>query len=310
MQSRIVSLGAVLVSLTWVACSRDAAVTNQTASSVPAVSNSSQRTPPSTGTVRQVEDDRFAFQFQQQEVQLDAQTRILSRDLHEENKNLKFEIDISFPQIVGTLRPQQRSFNLTVASLARKNFNDFKGYQLRPRAHRFPPYHADVVEFLQISYDLPLIVNEFVSVRFNAHTYGRGAAHSVQYFFVFNYDLTSGRQIRLSDLFKRKSGHLSFISTYAREMVTKRICNEGGWGGNQPLPDCLKNAPLWETGIEPKAENFEAWNLTRDGLLFSIDACKLTGCASGEFYVSIPYAQLKNLLRTKSAIEVLMDRQV
>ena len=217
-------------------------------------------------------NDKFAFDFGEHEVQLSAGTKIVPKTLREKNTELKFKIDISFPQIEGPVSAEQSKFNSAVAQLARENFNEYRRVQLRPKskAERFPRYHEDVVEFLEISYDVPFAADNLISIRFNAHTYGRGAAHSVQYFFVFNYDLKSGREIKLSDVFRPNSNHLAFISNYAREIVKKRICGEGGWAGTQAFSDCLKNPPLWEDGIKAKADNFKAWNVTREGLLFHL----------------------------------------
>lgn len=304
-KSLVVLLGGALLPLSLLACAENRAGGNETTINTPAATSpESEPTSSPTDVQTKAGDDRFSFHFEKQEVQLNANKRIVPKQLDEENSHLKFEISISFPQIEGSVSSAECKFNLAVASLARKNFNDYKRSQLKSlsRGERFPRYHEDVVEFLHISYDIPFATEKLMNVRFNAHTYGRGAAHSVQYFFVFNYDLTGEREIRLGDIFQPKSHYLSFISNYAREMVKKRICSEGGWAGTQAVGDCLKNPPLWEDGIKPKAENFEAWNITEEGLLLSFDACQLTGCAAGEFYVSVPYSELKKVVRPNSVI--------
>lgn len=263
---------------------------------------------PTNKQIRSTSYDQFSFRHEQPEVRLNPATTIVPKELSDENAALKFEVRVSFPQIEGSLDSSQRKFNRAVSALARKNFSDYKNRQLRPisKAERFPRYHEDVVEFLQIHYDIPFATEDIVSIRFSADTYGRGAAHSVQYFFVFNYDLKSAREIRLADLFRPASSYLSFISNYSREKVKERICGEGGWAGPQPFAECLKNAPLWEDGIKPQVRNFKAWSITREGLLVSFDACQLTGCAAGEFYVIVPYSEIKNLSKPNSVIAAFL----
>jgi hypothetical protein len=305
MKPLVVLFGGSLVYLSLLACLKSQEVREAKINSLPTASpnvlpTSVDGEPQRRGS----SNDKFAFDFGEHEVQLNAETKIVSKRLRVENTELKFKIDISFPQIEGPASPEQSKFNSAVAQLARENFNEYKRVQLRPKskAERFPRYHEDVVEFLEISYDVPFAADNLLSIRFNAHTYGRGAAHSVQYFFVFNYDLKSVREIKLSDLFRPNSNHLAFISSYACEIVKKRICSEGGWAGTQAFSDCLKNPPLWEDGIKAKADNFKAWNFTKEGLLFSFDACQLTGCASGEFYVNVAYDEIRNLSKRGSIV--------
>jgi hypothetical protein len=258
----------------------------------------------SSNQARTIVEDKFEFNRAQSEVTVNSTTKIIEREFKEENSELKFENYVSFPQFDGVIAPSQTKFNNAVRQRASKEFESYGKRQLRPlgKAQRFPRYHEDVVEHLYVDYDIPLITDKLVSVRFYASTYGRGAAHDVEYFFVFNYDLKSGRELQLADLFLPNIRYLNVLSDYSREVVKEKICREGGWAGTQPFEDCLKNAPLWEEGIKPSHKNFKAWTIIKEGLLLSFDPCQLTGCASGEFYVVVPYSKIKNLSRPNGVI--------
>lgn len=309
MKALVILCGAAFLGLALLACAKNDAGGNEATVTGPAKeSPGSQPTSSPTNRIPGTSYDQFSFQREQPEVRLNSATTIVPKELSEENTTLKFDVYVSFPQIEGSLDSSQKKFNTVISALARKNFNDYKKRQLRPisKAERFPRYHEDVVEYLHIDYDIPFASGDIISIRFSAETYGRGAGHAVQYFFVLNYDLKSAREIRLADLLRPASGYLSFISNYSREKVKERICGEGGWAGTQPFAECLKNAPLWEDGISPRVRNFKAWSITREGLLVSFDACQLTGCAAGEFYVIVPYSEIKNLSQPNSVIAAFL----
>lgn len=260
-------------------------------------------------TPAEIDEQRFAFRNDNDELQVNATTKIVSKEFRDENKPLKFEVDVSFPQFEGSLSSTQKRFNLAVAGRARKEFAEYRRRELQPvsKAQRFPRYHEDVVEYLQVSYDVPFFTENLVNVRFYASTYGRGAAHAVDYFFVFNYDLESGNQIKLSDLLETREG-LRRVSSYSSKNVKRKICSEGGWGEVQTFDGCLEKVLLWDEGLKPTLRNFKAWNITREGLLFSFDPCQLTGCAGGEFYVTVPYSEMKNFIKPNKLISKLPPR--
>ncbi len=251
-------------------------------------------------------EELYEFNAEQGEVTLASGAKIVEKEFSEENAKLKYRNSVSYPQFVGALNASQETFNTAVMQRAKREFDEYRIEQLKPRsnAERFPKYHEDVEEVLQVSYDLPLVDQNQLSVRFWATTYGRGAAHPVDYFFVFNFDLNSGKELRLTDLFSEPKKALSVISAYCRKVVTEGICREGGWAGKQSFEDCLSNAPLWEQGIEPTVENYKAWNITRDGLVISFEPCQLTGCASGEFYVVVPYSEMQAVMWEKSVLRL------
>lgn len=259
--------------------------------------------PSPVGPTKEIDANQLAFQRDRHEVQVNSALKIVEEELDETNERLKFKISVSYPQFAGPLSPKQMKFNSIISAVAHKEFADYKRGELRPMSNteRFPSYHEDVFEHLYIDYDVPFVNERLINVRFYAATYGRGAAHDVEYFFVFNYDLESGKQIQLSDLFKSRTRYLGSISNYSTDTVKRTLCREGSWGAST-FEECLKKVVIWKEGIKPSYENFDAWSITKDGLLFSFDPCQLTGCSGGEYYVVVPYSQIKDLMKPNNVV--------
>lgn len=121
-----------------------------------------------------------------------------------------------------------------------------------------------------------------MSFYLNEHSYGIGAAHSVQTSRAINYDLKLRRALQLSDLFKPDTKYLDFIS---RRCVTE-LSN--------------KSTYLFAEALS-KRSALENWNLTRDGVRINFEQCEVLSCAEGEQKVEIPFTDLKPFLRPKFA---------
>ena len=255
----------------------------------------------------QINTLQFAFHRNQNEAQISPTTKIVLKKLSENNKILKFELYVSYPQIEGEINPAQKKFNSAITTLAREQFSEYKKSEMRPmsNAERFPRYHEDDFEHLYIDYDLPFVSERIVNTRFYAASYGRGAAHDVEYFFVFNYDLEGGKQIQLSDVFEGRTPYLKVISEFSGDVVKRTLCRENGWGA-KTFDECLKKVSIWDEGIKPVQENFKAWSIIKDGLLFSFDPCQLTGCAGGEYYAVVPYSEIKSLMKSNNLVSKVL----
>lgn len=209
--------------------------------------------------------------------------KIVPEEVQLKSERLRYDVGITFPQIVGSENLRIRKLNQRMEQLAIDQYQ----WLLSPSKEDLHYYrtgnHQEAFNSLYMDYQVVLATDSVLSIYFNAYSYGIGAAHSVQYSFVINYDLVSGKELKLARLFKRESGYLEFVSRYCTDKVSKQI-----------LPGILFAKPL-----APMDANFESWNLTRDGIRFNFDECKLSGCAFGEYTVEIPYAEMKTILNTE-----------
>jgi hypothetical protein len=119
----------------------------------------------------------------------------------------------------------------------------------------------------------------FLSIRFTINSYAAGGAYPNVTHKVLNYDLKTGNPIVLSELFKVNSNYMETIKKYSTEYLAKKI--------GQSVKE-----------IEPQL-TFNNWNISPQGLVFTFDDFPH---ALGTQTVSIPYAQLKNILSPSTPI--------
>jgi hypothetical protein len=62
---------------------------------------------------------------------------------------------------------------------------------------------------------------------------------------------------------------------------------------------------MFKEALAPIGENYDSWNVTRDGIRFNFDACKVFSCAEGKQEVEIPFAALKQWLNPDTSVSLL-----
>jgi hypothetical protein len=205
--------------------------------------------------------------------------KLVSNEVQLKNEILRYKVDLIYPQIEGWDTPTIRNLNKHIERLTEKDYQ----WMLEPSKQDLRYYkinHPEAFNTLYLDYEVILATETFLSIYFEGYCYGIGAAHSVQYSFVVNYDLVSFRILKLSDVFKPGSKYLEFISEYCIEQLSP---GKEGYFDKEELG--------------PVAQNFESWNMTKNGIRFNFDACKVFGCADGEQTVEIPFTALKHTRR-------------
>ncbi|HEY9404090.1 MAG TPA: DUF3298 domain-containing protein [Pyrinomonadaceae bacterium] len=213
--------------------------------------------------------------------------RIVPKDIKLENQRLRYKIDVTYPQIEGTKNPEILNLNHRMRLLVSEQYR----WPLNPSKEDLLYYqkHPDIFNTIDSTYEVPLATDDLLSIYIEGYSYGIGAAHSVQYSFTVNYDLSSGKLLKLADIFKPTVNHLQFISQYCLNELTKRHGGES----------------IWKEALTPKEKNYESWNITNEGITINFDACKVDGCAGGEQEVKIPFATLKDMLNPNSPVILL-----
>ncbi len=97
--------------------------------------------------------------------------------------------------------------------------------------------------------------NPIISIRFSTQGYIVGMAHPYHHHRVLNYDLATGQQLELSDLFKPEAGYLGILADYANNVLMKRF----------------KDSSMIGNGAAPALENYRNWNVNPAGLLITFD---------------------------------------
>jgi hypothetical protein len=126
---------------------------------------------------------------------------IVSEEVHLKSKRLRYDIDVRYPQIMGTSDSQVRDLNRRIKSLVKAEYewprNPSKE-ELRNYLENWP----EVFNSVDLDYEILAAHDSTVSIYLNEHSYGIGAAHSVQTSHAINYDLNLRRALQLSDIFK------------------------------------------------------------------------------------------------------------
>ena len=210
----------------------------------------------------------------------EGKLRIVPSHVERKSERLRYAIDVTYPQIAGSDNLHIQRLNQHIQRLVTGQYQ----WPLHPSKADLKYYRekwSDVFNSVDIDYDIRSANDSWLSLYFEGYSYGIGAAHSVQYSFSLNYDLTLRKELKLHDLFYRRSKYLEFISRYCITELSKK-------------PEHLS-----EDALKPKADNFASWNITREGISFNFDECKVFGCASDEQVVVIPFNALRPLLNRR-----------
>jgi hypothetical protein len=130
--------------------------------------------------------------------------------------------------------------------------------------------------------------NQLISIRLIIQAYITGMAHPAHQHDVLNFNLDTGEQLELSDLFKKESDYLTILSSNAREILFKR------------LTDTDKEMII--EGTTPTIEHFKTWNIKSNGLMITFDEGSVAPYVNGIQTVLIPFAALKNIISPQSPI--------
>lgn len=195
-----------------------------------------------------------------------------------------------FPQLSGDNdNPFLDRFNQVVNELVQGEIDDFKNQAKQTlettKAHPDQPGKND----LYVDYNTSAIKSgqeHIISVRFSFQGFLAGMAHPYHHHLVLNYNLDTGEQIELSDLFIPDADYLTTLSDYTRKVLSKRLTDQ------QMVID----------GTEPKPENFKVWNIKSDGLLITFDEYLVAPYVNGAQTVLVPYSELKSILARESPI--------
>ena len=234
----------------------------------------------------------------QQHLKFQRGLTITSKSLREENKTRRYEYEVAYPQLQGAGGAGVEGFNREVSSWATQQVNEWKS-GAGPEAGEEDASPGTDVDTFNISYAVKLGTDDLVSVIFNVYSYEHGAAHGNTSSYVINYDLKRARALKLSDLFKPGANYLQTVSDYSIKDLKRQARKESA--EDPMLPD-----DQIEEGAAPSAENYQSWNLTETGLMFTFDSYQVGPYAAGPQRVLIPYTTLREMANPDGPIPALI----
>lgn len=228
---------------------------------------------------------------------------LAEESISERDEKQGYELDIVFPQLRGRLTPSAAKFNRAVRALVVREAREFKRADGEPKG-RGASRDRIRLGSLTARYEVIRLDERFVSLRFGLSADGRGATHTTQFRRVLNFDLTTGRVLRLGDLFKPDARHLEALAANCiadlqrqdEEEHRKEIARVTAEGKPASRAGLRTPDSDFESGAGPDAENYRAWNLAAEGVVVTFAPCQVFGCAAGEQEVVVPYSALAEIL--------------
>ncbi len=127
------------------------------------------------------------------------------------------------------------------------------------------------------SFEVTLLNEYFVSIRFSFFSYYRGANHPNHFSRTLNYFIKPVYLVKLFHLYEFDLNYLEVVSKSIRQELLKSYGSEDGKLNDQMLH-----------GTKPELENFKDFNLTPNGVLFTFDEYSIAPYVSGRHEVLLP----------------------
>jgi len=152
---------------------------------------------------------------------------------------------------------------------------------------------GDFQDYLQIQYLVMFLSESLVSINFSGSE-DFGGAHPSSYLMTFNYDISTDREIKLSDIFKQGTDYPGIISNICREKLSAQF------GDDEALKSWV------EEGTKPEADSFENFGLTGNSLVVFFNPYEVGPYAMGIQTVEITFDEIKQYLNAGGALEGLI----
>lgn len=232
-------------------------------------------------------DKEMPFYLVEQLIKFGEGLRFVSKGIKEENKERRYSIEASYPQLEGSSDVRIEKFNQEVKTLVMNEVSQYRqGAGLDPDEEDFSPEAPG--DELSIDYNVILATDDLISIQFPVYTYEHGAAHPSHYFMEINYDLKSSRQLKLEEVFKPGANYLQALSSYSVNELKRR---------SKKADSGLYTDDEWiEKGAAAEPENYSNWNFTNKGLVITFGEYQVAPYAAGPQLVAVPYTALKGIL--------------
>lgn len=126
----------------------------------------------------------------------EGRLRIITHEVRMESKRLHYQIEVSYPEIVGSKDRHIQNLNGQIKRLVTRQYE----WTMSPSQADLRYYrekHPDLFNTIHLDYEVRLATDSLLSIYFRGESYGIGAAHAVHYSFTLNYDLTLRKKLEL-----------------------------------------------------------------------------------------------------------------
>ena len=190
------------------------------------------------------------------------------------------------PILTGSNDPRVQEFNQEVAALVQQEVDGFK---LSMASAPYPTIAN--CSYFDLKYSLISPWGKLLSLKFMIDNYFDGAAHPGQTSRTFTFDLASGHQVNLDQLFRPGTNYLQVLADYRKTELA---------GGDNAFDTTV-------TGADPLPDNYRALNISVDGLVITFDSYQVAAYAAGPQIVTIPYIELQAIIDPSGPLEVYLQ---
>lgn len=215
----------------------------------------------------------FNFFLYEKTFSVGDKTQIIDKEIKEEDKAKKYSFNLTYPQIQGSNQPNIEKFNQEVAAKVQKTYQEFKTDM--PENGNDPAFaDSQASNYYDGYYLIEFASKDLISVVFYSESNYLGAAHPNTSVMTFNFNLNTGQEIKLEDLFLKNSNYLEKID---------KICSS--------LTKDIETGFFFDTS--PPKENIWCWNITERGIYLHFSISHVYGDVGT---ISIPYNELKDVI--------------
>ena len=229
-------------------------------------------------------DKQTAFSLHQEPIEFSGPVEIAGKQIKEKNKQLRYEIDVEYPQITGSTNPAVEKFNQQARALVNEEVRSFRAAMTDLADEEI---ETTSESDLGIGYTVAHASDDLISIDFGIGGYYRGAAHPNSHSRVINFDLKNGRLLKLADLFKPEGRYLQVISDYCVKDLQKQSKSK----------DNMLDDDSIRSGAGANAKNYQSWTISRRGLGINFDAYQVGPYAAGPQFVLVPYSAIKDAIK-------------
>lgn len=248
-------------------------------------------------------DKKTAFSLSQEPIEFSNGAEIISKQIREKNKKLKYEVTAAYPQLIGVADPNYDKFNQAIRNLIGRKVSDFKKEMAPSAEDEVAPDENPVLDEslgsdINVNYDVALAKDDLIAIQFTVSSYSAGAAHPNSYTEVMNFDLKNGKSLKLADLFLPGSKYLQTLSKFSIQELKKQAKAQGDYAAMDD--DWIKR------GAGAELTNYDNWTITKKGLGITFDPYQVAAYAAGPQNVLVPYSELKEIIKPDGMVAQFM----
>lgn len=216
-------------------------------------------------------------------VPLYQQVTLTSVEFKETGEAPNYTITAQTPTLQGVDDPRATAFNTKMQTLVNGLVNEFK-----TGMKDMPAVPITGGSSIDVKYALLSPLGDIFSLKFEISGYADGAAHPYHYSRAVNFNIETGQDVTLDQLFTPGSNYLEVIAQTCKAELSARMNYTPG--------------DPFEQGSDPLPENYQNWNITADGLLITFDEYQVAPYAAGPQTVVIPYSALKSVINLQGPL--------